>query len=100
MQLETPGQTKAPVSPPTNPVYSEITDVSAVEPVYTVINEQEPPMQSLYEVPLSMQSQCVTTRSADSLGGVNDKDGVDLTRIEAYGLIQNVIFQGGIYCCL
>ncbi len=38
VQLETPGQTKAP----TNPVYSEITDVSAIDPVYTDIDRRKP----------------------------------------------------------
>ena len=93
VQLETPGQTRAPVSPPTNPVYSEIT------PINSDIDRREPHPRP-YEVPLPMQSQHVTTRSAGSVGGVNNKDGVDLTRNEAYGLIQNVICQGGIYCCL
>ena len=109
MQLETPGQTKAPVSPPANPVYSEITDVSAVDPVYTdIINKRKPRPQDYVNVPfqgdtaaydssLPMVSQHVTMRRADS---VDDKDGVDLARNEAYGLIQNVICQGGIYCCL
>ncbi len=97
MQLETPGQTNAPVSPPTNPVYSEITDVSALDPVYTEIDKREPRTQAYvnvigqgntvaYEVqdPLG---QCVTS-SADSVDGINDKDGVDLTKNEAYGLIR------------
>ncbi len=101
VQLETPGQTKTPVSPPTNPVYSEITDVSAVDPVYNDIDRREPHPRP-YEVPLPMQSQHVTMRSAGSVGGVNDKDGVvnDLTRNEAYGLIQNLICQGDVYCYL
>ena len=97
MQLETPGQTKAPVSPPTNPVYSEITDVSALDPVYTEIDKREPRPQAYvnvigqgntvaYEV-LDSLGQCVTS-SADSVDGINDKDGVDLTKNEAYGLIR------------
>ncbi len=101
MQLETPGQTKAPVSPPTNSVYFEITDVSAVDPVYADIDKREShPRPHEVPDPLPMQSQHVTTRNAGSVGGVNNKDGVDLTRNKAYGLLQNVIFQGGIYYCL
>ncbi len=72
----------------TNPVYSQITDVSPLD-------RQEPRPQAhvnvigqgdnvTYEV---MQGQHVT-RSADSVGGASDKDGVDLTRNEAYGLIR------------
>ncbi len=37
--------------------------------------------------PLPIQEQHVT-RSADSVGGANDKDEVDLSRNEAYGLIR------------
>ncbi len=85
MQLETPGQT----SPPTNPVYSEITDVSAIDPVYIDIDRREPhPRPHEVPCPLPMQIQHVTTRNADSMGGMNDNDGVNLTRNEAYGLIQ------------
>ncbi len=76
---------------PTNPVYSQITDVPQ-------LNQQEPRPQAhvnvisqgdtvAYEVPLPMQGQHVT-RSADSVGGARDKDRVDLTRNEAYGLIR------------
>ncbi len=77
-------------SSPTNPVYSQITDVSQ-------LNRQEPRPKAhinvigqgdtvAYEVPLPMQDHHVT-RSADSVGGASDKDGVDLTSNEAYGLI-------------
>ncbi len=96
MQPETLRQTQPPVSPPTNPVYSEITDVSALDPVYIDIDKREPRPRSYvnvfgqgdtgaYEVPdsLPMKGQCVT-RSADSVSGANDKDGVDLTKNEAY----------------
>ncbi len=73
--------------------------MSALDPVYTDIasDRREPRPQAYvnvigqgdnvtYEVPLHMQGQHVT-RSADSVGGVNDKDGVNLTINEAYGLI-------------
>ncbi len=79
-----------------SPVYSEITDESAPDPVYTDIDRQEPRPQAYvnvhgpraaapYEVPLPMQGQHVT-RSA--VGGANVKDGVNLTMNEAYGVIR------------
>ncbi len=99
MQLNTP-------SLPTNPVYSEITPVPALN---SDIDRQQSHPQSYvnvigqedtaaYEVPLPMQSQHVAKRSTDSVGGAG---GVNLTRNEAYGLIGNVICQGDIlYWCL
>ncbi len=87
MQLETPGQTTAPVSSPTNP---EITNVSAVDPVYTDVDRRKPhPLNvigqedtGVYEVldPLPRKGQHATM-STDS----------DLTRNEGYGFLQNVI---------
>ncbi len=63
--------------------------MSAVDPVYADIDIQEPhPRPHEVPGPLPMQSQHVTTRNADSVGGTNDRDGVNLTRNEAYGLIQ------------
>ncbi len=91
MQLNTPIL-------PTNPVYSEITSVPALN---SDIDGQQSHPQSYvnvigqedtvaYEVPLPMQSRHVTKRNTDSVGGANDNGGVNLTRNEAYGLIGNV----------
>ncbi len=103
MQLETPGQTKAPVSSPANP---EITNVSAVDPVYSDVDRREPHTLNVigqedtgaYEVldPLPRKGQHATM-STDSVGGANDNEGVDLTRNEAYGLLQNVIWNTPVY---
>ncbi len=81
-------------------LYDEITTiparsdkhVSALDPVYTDIDRREPRPQAYvnvdspraaaaYEVPLPMQS-------ADPVGGANVKDGVNLTKNEAYGVIR------------
>ncbi len=69
--------------------------MSELGPVYAEIDRREPHPHAIgdtgaYEVPPPMQCQHVP-RSADSVGGAKDKDGVDLTRNE---LIQNVICQG------